>query len=90
MNKSELVNAMAEKSGLSKKDAAAALNALTEVITEALKAGDEIALTGFGSFHVSKREAREGRNPTTGEAIQIPARNCPAFKAGKVLKDAVN
>ena len=71
MNKSELVNAMAEKSGLSKKDAASALNALTEVITEALKAGEEIGLTGFGSFHVSKREAREGRNPTTGEVIKF-------------------
>ena len=90
MNKTELVTAMAEKSELSKKDAASALNALMDVITDALKAGEEVALTGFGSFHVTKREAREGRSPTTGEVIQIPARNCPAFKAGKVLKDAVN
>ncbi len=90
MNKNELINAMAVKSGLNKKDVTSALTAFTEVITETLKAGDEVALTGFGAFHVTSREAREGRNPQTGDVITIPARNCPAFKAGKVLKDAVN
>ncbi|HGJ5881349.1 MAG TPA: HU family DNA-binding protein [Arsenophonus nasoniae] len=90
MNKTELINQIAEKAGLTKKDSEKALNALIETVTEALKAGDEVQLVGFGSFQVKQRAAREGRNPQTGKVIQIAAANVPSFKAGKTLKEAVN
>ncbi|MBR1893432.1 MAG: HU family DNA-binding protein [Lachnospiraceae bacterium] len=90
MNKTELVAAMAEQAGLSKKDAENALKAFTETVTETLKKGDKIQLVGFGTFEVTKRAAREGRNPQSGEVMKIPASTVPKFKAGKALKDAVN
>ena len=90
MNKAELVSAMAEKAGLSKKDAEAALKAFTETVAEELKKGEKIALVGFGTFEVSERAAREGRNPQTGAPMTIAASKSPKFKAGKALKDAVN
>ncbi len=89
MNKTELIAQIATKSGLSKKDAEKALAATIDAVTEALVAGDKIALVGFGSFEVKSREARMGRNPKTKEAIEIPASKAPVFKAGKALKDAV-
>ena len=89
MNKNEFVTAIAEKSGLTKKGAEAALNAYTEVVTDALKAGDSVQLIGFGTFEVRERAARQGRNPHTGEAIEIAAAKAPAFKPGKALKDAI-
>ena len=89
MNKNEFVAAIAEKSGLTKKDAEAALNAYTEVVTDALKAGDSVQLIGFGTFEVRERAARQGRNPHTGETIEIAATKAPAFKPGKALKDAI-
>jgi len=89
MNKAELINAVAEKAALSKKDSEAAVNATLEAISCALGEGEEVRLVGFGTFEVKKREARVGRNPKTKEAIQIPASKVPAFKAGKALKDAV-
>ena len=89
MNKNEFVAAIAEKSGLTKKDAEAALNAYTEVVTDALKAGDSVQLIGFGTFEVRERAARQGRNPLTGETIEIAAAKVPAFKPGKALKDAI-
>jgi DNA-binding protein HU-beta len=90
MNKSELIDAIAQESGLSKTDAASALNATTEAITKAMASGDGVQLTGFGSFVVRERAARSGRNPQTGATIQIAASKVAAFKAGKSLKDAVN
>ena len=90
MNKSELIEAMANEASLSKKDAEAALNAYTDVITEALKKGDKVTLVGSGTYEVRKRAARTGKNPQTGEAIKIKAAKVPAFKPGKALKDAVN
>ena len=90
MNKTELVAAMAEKAGLSKKDAEAALKAFTDTVAEELKKGEKIALVGFGTFEVSERAAREGRNPQTGETMTIAASKAPKFKAGKALKDAIN
>ena len=90
MNKKELVAAVAEQAGLSKKDAEAAVKAFTDVVAEALKAGDKIQLVGFGTFEVSERAAREGRNPRTGETMTIEASKTPKFKAGKALKDLVN
>lgn len=90
MNKTELVAAVAEQAGLSKKDAEAAVKAFTDVVTEALMAGDKIQLVGFGTFEVSERAAREGRNPRTGETMTIEASKTPKFKAGKALKDLVN
>ena len=90
MNKTELVAAMAEKAGLSKKDAEAALKAFTETVAEELKKGEKIALVGFGTFEVSERAAREGRNPQTGDPMTIAASKAPKFKAGKALKDAIN
>ena len=90
MNKTELVAAVAEQAGLSKKDAEAAVKAFTDVGAEALKAGDKIQLVGFGTFEVSERAAREGRNPRTGETMTIEASKTPKFKAGKALKDLVN
>jgi len=90
MNKAELTSAVADKTGLTKKDSDAAISAVFEVIEGALKGGDKVQLVGFGSFEVKQREARIGRNPKTKEQINIPASKSPAFKAGKALKDAVN
>ncbi len=90
MNKSELVAAIAEQANLSKKDAESALKAFTDVVTQELSKGEKIQLVGFGTFEVSERAARTGRNPQTGEEMQIPASKAPKFKAGKALKDAVN
>ena len=90
MNKSDLIAAIAEKTGTTKKRAEASLNAMTEVITDALVKGDKVQLVGFGSFEVRKRAARKGRNPQTKEEIKIPASKAPVFKAGKALKDVVN
>lgn len=89
MTKADLVNAMAEKAGLSKGDAEKALKAFTDAITDALKAGEKVALVGFGTFSVGERAARTGQNPQTGEKINIPAAKSPKFKAGKALKDSV-
>lgn len=89
MNKAELINAAAEKSGLSKKDTEAAVNAALEVITEALAGMDKVQLVGFGAFETRPRASRMGRNPKTKEAIEIPASKVPVFKPGKGLKDAV-
>ena len=89
MNKAELVSAVAEKTGMSKKDSEKAVNAAFDTITEALAAGDKVQLVGFGAFEVKERGARIGRNPKTKEEIEIPATRVPVFKAGKVLKDAV-
>lgn len=90
MNKAELINAAAEKSGLSKKDTEAAVSAAIEAITESLTQGEKVQLVGFGSFEVKSRAARVGRNPRTKETIEIPASKIPVFKAGKALKDAVS
>ena len=90
MNKTELVAAMAEQAGLSKKDAEAALKAFTDVVAAELKKGEKVQLVGFGTFEVSERAAREGRNPQSGEPMQIAASKAPKFKAGKALKDTVN
>ena len=90
MNKTELVAAMADQAGLSKKDAEAALKAFTDVVAAELKKGEKIQLVGFGTFEVSERAAREGRNPQTGEIIPIAASKTPKFKAGKALKDSIN
>lgn len=90
MNKSDLVDAIAAASGLNKADAGRALDGFTTAVTNTLKAGDSVSLVGFGTFAVKRREARSGRNPRTGETIQIKASNNPSFKAGKALKDAVN
>ena len=90
MNKSELIAAMAAKTGETKKNAEASLNALIDVVTESLVKGDKVQLVGFGSFEVRKRAARKGRNPQTKEEIKIPASKAPVFKAGKALKDLVN
>ena len=90
MNKTELVAAIAEKTELSKKDAEKALKAFTDVVADELKKGEKIQLVGFGTFEVSERPAREGRNPRTGETMKIAATKAPKFKAGKALKDSVN
>ena len=90
MNKAELVAAMAEQAGLSKKDAEAALKAFTDVVSDELKNGGKVQLVGFGTFEVSERAAREGRNPQSGEVMKIAASKAPKFKAGKALKDSVN
>ncbi|ALC17179.1 transcriptional regulator HU subunit alpha [Desulfuromonas soudanensis] len=89
MTKADLVNAIAEKAGLSKADGEKALKAFTDAVTEALKAGEKVALVGFGTFSVGDRAARTGQNPQTGAKIEIPAAKNPKFKAGKALKDAV-
>ncbi|MGN1122382.1 MAG: HU family DNA-binding protein [Eubacteriales bacterium] len=89
MNKTELIAAIAEKAGASKKDSEKVVNATIDVITEALAKGDKISLVGFGTFEVRERAAREGKNPQTGEKIKIAASKVPAFKAGKALKDAI-
>lgn len=90
MNKTELVAAVAASAELTKKDAEKAVKAFTEVVTEQLKKGEKIQLVGFGTFEVTNRAARNGKNPQTGKAIKIPASKAPKFKAGKALKDAVN
>ena len=90
MNKKELVDAIAEKTELSKKDAEKALKAFVDVVTDELKKGEKIQLVGFGTFEISERAARTGKNPLTGEQITIAASKAPKFKAGKQLKDAVN
>jgi DNA-binding protein HU-beta len=90
MNKTELIAAVAEKAELSKKDAEKAVKAFTDVVSEELVNGGKIQLVGFGTFEVSERAAREGRNPQTGETMKIAASKAPKFKAGKALKDMVN
>ena len=90
MNKAELVEAMATKTGETKKSAEASLNAFVEVVTDSLKKGEKIQLVGFGSFEVRKRASRKGRNPQNGAEIKIPASKAPVFKAGKALKEIVN
>ncbi|MBR1634361.1 MAG: HU family DNA-binding protein [Lachnospiraceae bacterium] len=90
MNKAELVSAIAEQAGLSKKGAENALKAFTDTVTQELARGGRVQLVGFGTFEVSERAARTGRNPQTGEEMQIAASKTPKFKAGKALKDAVN
>ncbi|MDQ3538672.1 MAG: HU family DNA-binding protein [Actinomycetota bacterium] len=90
MNKNQLADAAADKSGLSKGDTSRALDAVLTSITEALRSGDKVSLTGFGTFEVRDRAARTGRNPQTGAEMQVPASKAPAFKAGKSFKEAVN
>lgn len=90
MNKTELINAVAETSGQTKAEAAKATEAVFDAIIDALKSGDDVRLVGFGTFNVAERKASTGRNPRTGEEIQIAASKQPKFKAGKGLKDAVN
>ena len=90
MNKAELIAAMADESGLTKKDAEKAQKAFTDVVAAELQKGEKIQLVGFGTFEVSQRAAREGRNPQSGETMSIPASIAPKFKAGKALKDLVN
>ena len=90
MNKTELIAAIAEKAELSKKDSEKALIAFVDVVTEELKKDHKIQLVGFGTFEVSERNARTGRNPQTGEEMEIAACKAPKFKAGKALKDAIN
>ena len=90
MNKTELVAAMADATGLSKKDTEKALKAFTDVVAEELKKGEKVQLVGFGTFEVSERAAREGRNPQSGAVMKIPASKAPKFKAGKALKDSLN
>ena len=90
MNKTQLVDVVAVKTGLKKKEAEAAVNAVTEAITEALKAGDKVQLIGFGTFDVKESAARDGRNPKTGETIKIAASKRPVFSAGSALKNSVN
>lgn len=89
MTKTELINEVANKTGLTKKDAEKAVSAVLESITDAMSMGDKVQLVGFGTFEVRDRAAREGKNPATGETISIPATKVPAFKAGKALKDAI-
>lgn len=90
MKKTEFIDVLAQKTNLSKADATRAVEGVIDIVTDTLQKGDQVVLTGFGTFLVRKREARSGRNPRTGEVIQIDASNIPAFKAGKALKDAVN
>lgn len=89
MNKTELINAVAEEAQLSKKDATKAVDSVFSTIMESLKEGSKVQLIGFGNFETRERSARKGRNPQTGEEIEIPASKVPAFKPGKALKDAV-
>ena len=89
MNKSQLIDAIADKANLTKADASRALDAFIDTVTDALKKGDNITLIGFGTFAVKERQERQGRNPRTGEPMTIKAAKIPAFKAGKTLKDAV-
>ena len=90
MNKTELIAAIAERAEISKKDSEKAVKAFIDVVTEELKKEEKVQLVGFGTFEVSKRAARTGKNPQTGKAIKIPASKAPKFKAGKALKDTVN
>ena len=90
MNKTQFIDAVAQKAGMSKREAEAAVNAMTAVIADELKAGEKVQLIGFGTFEVKARAARSGRNPKTGETITIAASKAPTFSAGKALKDAVN
>jgi len=90
MNKTELIAAMAEQAGISKKDAEKALKAFTDVVADELKKGEKVQLVGFGTFEVSERAAREGRNPQSGAPMKIAASKAPKFKAGKALKDMIN
>ncbi|MBR2589433.1 MAG: HU family DNA-binding protein [Clostridia bacterium] len=89
MNKKDLIKAVADASALTSKDAEKAINAVTAAITDALKKGEKVQLVGFGTFEVRERAAKQGRNPRTGEAMQIPASKLPAFRAGQALKDAI-
>lgn len=89
MTKAELIDAVAKKAGLTKKESAQAVDAIVESIAEALKKGDKVTLVGFGTFSVTKRKPRKGRNPKTGEEIKIPATKSPKFTPGKALKEAV-
>ena len=89
MNKTELINAVAEQTGLSKKDSEKAINATFDTITLAMEAGEKVQLVGFGAFDIKERASRIGRNPKTKEEIEIPASRVPVFKAGKALKDAI-
>lgn len=89
MNKAELIKAMSEKTGLTKKDTESALAAFTSTVKETLRKGDSVSLIGFGTFEVRKRSARVGRNPQTGQLMEIRASNSPAFKPGKAFKDAL-
>ena len=90
MNKTELIAEIAERAEISKKDAEKALKAFTDVVADELVKGEKVQLVGFGTFEVSERAAREGRNPQSGEPMQIPASKSPRFKAGKALKDMIN
>lgn len=90
MNKAEFVDSVAAKADMSKQDAMTAVDAVLDSLTDAMKGGNQVTLIGFGTFLVRERDARTGRNPRTGEAIQIAASKVPSFKAGKALKDAVN
>lgn len=90
MNKTELIGAMAEKAGITKKDCTAAVDAFIDCVADAMKKGEKISLIGFGTFEAKDRPARVGRNPKTNEPVEIPAAKVPAFKAGKALKDALN
>ncbi len=90
MNKGQLIEKMHEKSGLTLKDAEKAYKAFTDAVIEALRDGEKVQLVGFGTFDIGERSAREGRNPQTGESIQIAASKSPKFKAGKAFKDAIN
>ena len=90
MNKADLIEAVAKSVDLPKTSVARAVDAILGAVTKALETGDSVTLVGFGSFHLRKRKARNGRNPQTGESIQIKAAKIPSFKAGKALKDAVN
>ena len=90
MNKTELITAIAESTDISKKDSEKALKAFVDVVTEELKKGEKVQLVGFGTFEVSERAAREGRNPQTGKTMKIAASKAPKFKAGKALKDMIN
>ena len=89
MNKTELISQISENASMTKAESGAALDAMIKAISDALASGEDVSLIGFGTFTVKERAAREGRNPATGETIQIPASKVPAFKAGKALKDAV-
>jgi len=90
LTKQDIVTAVAEQAGLSRKDAGSALDAVCNTITDALASGDSVGIVGFGTFEVKLRQARTGRNPKTGAELQIPAKNVPSFRAGKKLKDSVN
>jgi len=90
MNKAEFIDAVASNGDMSKTDAESAVNAVLDSLTQAMAKGDQVTLVGFGTFLVRERKARQGRNPRTGETLEIAAANTPSFKAGKALKDAVN